>query len=204
MTGITKSHLLAVVVGNVQSVGQSFETTRKEYERAEDVFGPGVANPIRSGHAWNGVGVPDATMVAETNAVALATVRTLAEAAWLALDGFATAVYNAQRKLRNAVSGWESSHLPVGEDGTVTEAHFQSDKFGNYPVDDVTRGLAVSIEREAKGALAFATIADQSCNGILDRLWRLLPNTTDHPTRPRWLTTGARSPARSPPGTWRC
>lgn len=39
---------------------------------------------------------------------------------------------------------------------------------------------AKSIEREVKGYLAFATIADQSCSGILERLWRLLPNTTDH------------------------
>lgn len=187
---ITKSHLLAASTEGVRAIGQYFENTRSDYETAETQFDTGVANRIRSGHAWKGEGVANASMVAETNASALAASKVVTEAGWLVLDGFATAVYNAQRSLQKTLNEASDLGIVVAEDGSVSPSHYYDPLIHRNPNaappspemgEKYQKALmeADRIKREVQGYLAFATIADNSCSGMLDKLSYLTPSTTD-------------------------
>lgn len=198
MTCVTTTDLLAASSTGIRTMGQYFETTRNDYEKAETQFDTDVSNPMRSGHAWKGEGVPNATMVAETNASALAASKVTTETAWLALDGLSTAVHNAQTSLNKTLTEASNNFISVADDGTATVnlptpiPGVGAPPEGQRPTSfdpnqdpelmktyQHSQEIRDRIEREAKGYLAFATIADKSCSGILDKVAYLSPCTTD-------------------------
>lgn len=198
---VTKSGLLGASVPAVNTLAQYFEDTRSSYENAESEFDTKVSDVIRSGRHWKGEGVPQATMVAETNADALAAGKVINEAAWLVLDGFAAALSSAQHSMNKTLAKATHHHIHVAEDGTATitmpkpvpgcgtgapgqQGHAPSCFDPNTdPVEERMWQQATAardgIERAAKGCLAFATIADRSCERMLRKLGKLDPSTTD-------------------------
>lgn len=179
---ITKSQLLGVNVGAIRTLGQSFQDARKGYDKAERRFHDDVAKPIGSGNAWKGENVSDATMVAEANYTALSASKAVTESAWFALDGFAAAISHAQTSLDKALADAASLPITVAEDGTTTRdvtTKLPPLMGGGAPQQDAIDQAADRIERRIKGCLVFATTADRSCSGILNRVSNLSPSTTD-------------------------
>lgn len=188
---ISKSQLLGINIQGVNTVCQHFEEGRSSYNTAEEDFGVGVADPLRSGHQWRGEGVPNATSVMEINASALAASRVIMDSAWLALDGFASAMEKAQKKLHSAMNDCAGRYVVINEDGSAEPSKYIDPNFCPEPSTCTTptseqfarwakaKQDAEWIEREAKGALEFARIADQSCALLLDRLSGNTPNTSE-------------------------
>lgn len=180
---VTKSQLDRVNVKGILRVRQHFGDGRTAYEDAESTFAKDVANRIRSGDVWTGVGAHDASKVAETNALALTITKLNNETVWLTLDAFAMALQHAQAKLRHALTEAAENWVSVAEDGSTSHADPTQSPYIDSATLSEQRALASAvmdpIERRAKGALAFAHIADQSCSDVISRLSDLTPDTTD-------------------------
>lgn len=191
---VTATALMNVNIQGINTIDQYFEDARSGYNTAEETFDTGVANPIRAGHTWRGEGVANATMVMEENASALATSRVIMDSAWLVLDGFASALQKAQSKLKGAFDEAEADGgVDIADDGTASVKYYLDPHYCPEPstctnytpsAEAVTRyekakKVAEKVQPIAQGALAFATIADQSCNQMLSRLSDYTPSTSD-------------------------
>ena len=160
---------------SIEDIHQSFARAASAYGRAGDDFDENVWNRLRAGHVWSGTGSKKASHVAEVNSLAFAASAAAANTAQLALDGFCKAIDRAHDKLTRALDEAYKNGIDVRDDGTAYIVDEQSSHgpehlsgVGGQPKD--IDEIKDRVERRVKGALAFATIADQSCRQVLASL----------------------------------
>lgn len=163
--GITVTGLSHVSPSAIATIGSDAGKARKHFQDAEDAFGGKVADPICSKRVWSGGGQQDADNVMRINLSALIISHVEMQAAHTTLDTFADAVDKARRKMLSTLDEAERCHVVVCENGTCRTSEMVDEGSAAGVWDDVHR-----IEREAKGALLFAAIADACCTKLLGRI----------------------------------
>lgn len=184
--GITVSELKNVKTLDISYAAGDFANASSWYGDALDSFVSDVQKPIDSGHAWHDGGQPDASTVVEINRLALGIGEVEMDAASRTLLGLHSALGSAQGYLLTSLYEANQKNMHVAEDGTTTADpskqpvnNFGAPVGSNPDSDDAAR-----IERELKGYLAFATIADATAKGVLDRIASHTPSysTTADPS----------------------
>lgn len=164
---ITVSHLKNINTLNIDYVAGDFANSSSWYSDAEESFSDDVMTKVESPSVWAHGGQPDADVVMKINLSALTIGRIEMDAASTAMLTLATALGTAQGYLLTSVFEAEQKNLKVQDDGTLMLGE-------GAPVigpDAIELGKdADRIEREIKGQLAFAAIADGSCKTLLDRI----------------------------------
>ncbi|MBO0826666.1 MAG: hypothetical protein J2P24_02680 [Streptosporangiales bacterium] len=191
--GITVSELKNVNTLNISYAAGDFANASSWYSDALDSFVSDVQNPIDSGHAWHDGGQQDAATVMEINRSALGIGEVEMDAASRTLLGLSSALGSAQGYLLTSLFEAHQKSITVHEDGSasydgpVTTTPYSSyGGGGGLPDADTVskQNDAKRIEREVKGYLAFANIADTTSKGVLDRIASHTPSysTTADPS----------------------
>jgi hypothetical protein len=184
--GITVSELKNINTLGITYAAGDFANASSWYGDALDSFVSDVQKPIDSGHIWHDGGQSDASTVMEINRTALGIGEVEMDAASRTLQGLESALTSAQCYLVTSLSEAKQKNMKVAEDGTTTPDPLKqpTNNFGapvgsNPDADDAKR-----IEREIKGYLAYATIADSTSKGVLDRIASHTPSysTTADPS----------------------
>lgn len=184
--GITVSELKNIKTLGITYAAGDFANASSWYGDALDSFTTDVQKPVDSGHIWHDGGQSDASTVMEINRTALGIGEIEMDAASRTLLGLESALASAQGYLLTSLYEANQKNMHVAEDGTTTpdpskqpRNNFGAPVGSNPDADDAKR-----IERELKGYLAYATIADSTSKGVLDRIASHTPSysTTADPS----------------------
>lgn len=169
---ITVSQLKQVNPLNISNLAGDFANASSWYSDAEETFRDDVLAKIESPSVWSEGGQPDADVVMKINFSALTIGRIEMDAASTAMLTLQKALSTAQGHLVSSLYEADQKNMHVAEDGSTTPdpAKQPVNNFGAHVGSNPDADDADRIEREIKGQLAFAAIADGSCKALLDRI----------------------------------
>lgn len=148
------------------------------FREAADSFGVS-ANTVAAGTFWTDGGQQDAVSVMHVNGDALTIGQLRMQAAKNAVQAFGSAVTTAQSRLHAALEDAAASKVVVSDDGTAMpspDLPVSTNALGDpdpAPLEDASR-----IQREVRGILAFATLADMCCRDLLVLVTNGTPSLT--------------------------
>lgn len=148
------------------------------FREAADSFGVS-ANTVAAGTFWTDGGQQDAVSVMHVNGDALTIGQLRMQAAKNAVQAFGSAVTTAQSRLHAALEDAAASKVVVSDDGTAMpspDLPVSTNALGDpdpAPLEDASR-----IQREVRGILAFATLADACCRDLLTLVTNGAPSVT--------------------------
>ncbi|MBO0826664.1 MAG: hypothetical protein J2P24_02670 [Streptosporangiales bacterium] len=170
--GITVSELKNVNTLDISYASGDFANASSWYGDALESFATDVLAKVDNDAVWSGGGQPDAATVMSINRSALNIGKIEMDAASKVLDALYSALGTAQGYLLASLYEANQKNMNVAEDGTTTADpsrqpvnNFGAPVGSNPDSDDAAR-----IERELKGQLIFAAIADATCKSVLDRI----------------------------------
>ncbi|HEX6443739.1 MAG TPA: hypothetical protein VF053_01525 [Streptosporangiales bacterium] len=153
-------------------VSGDFANAGSWYGDALESFATDVLSKVDSASVWSGGGQPDASTVMSINRSALNIGKIEMDAASKITDALHSALGTAQGYLLTSLYEAKQKNISVAEDGTATADpskqpvnNFGAPVGSNPDADDADR-----LEREIKGQLMFASIADATCKSVLDRI----------------------------------
>lgn len=123
-----------------------------------------VVRPLRAKHGWRGGGQPDASVVAQVDGLAIATLRLRVLTGKVALVALAAGMAVAQQQLEGVVGKVKSAGMTVGDDGSVA-----ANPWGDAGAAATLSRVSTEYENEIKKVLAFATHVDGACAAALRR-----------------------------------
>lgn len=196
---VSVARLRAVSPATVYRAADEFEDARSDFSDAEETFRTRVENAIASGSAWSGGGRENADGVMDINTLALKIGKVQMDAAKKATSALGGALGTARGQLLVKLEEAQTEHVTVADDGstdyvrstsaTPTSGGGSGGPYGsinaaNEPENTRRRQAAERLEREIKGILAFAGLADENCRGLLDSIADNLPrhSSTDDPS----------------------
>lgn len=171
--GITVSGLKTMNPSAIDWAGYAFGRSSSSYSSGEDSFLGDVSNKVKSPDIWDGGGQSDASTVMDINLSAMAVGRVQMDTARIAMSTLSSAMQKAQRDLEKSLAEAKEKGVKVSDDGTCEPEDTDSYPLPGLGLDepgDGPRHAAGRIERDIKGQLAFASLADTSAKGILDYL----------------------------------
>jgi hypothetical protein len=163
--GITVSALKSVNTLDISYLCGDFANASSWYGDALESFATDVLAKVDSASVWSGGGQPDASVVMSINRSALNIGKIEMDAASKVMDALYSALGTAQGYLLTSVYEVEKDGHEVQDDGTIL--------MGTATVSigyDERDAEIERLEREIKGQLLFASIADATCKSVLDRI----------------------------------
>lgn len=175
---VTVSQLKNIDTLKLSYVSGDFANASSWYGDALESFATDVINTIDSDSVWSGGGQPDASTVLSINRSALNIGKIEMDAASKMMDALHSALGTAQGYLLTSLYEAKQKNMHVADDGTTTADPSKQpvNNFGAHVGSNPDADEADRIERELKGQLAFATIADAACKGVLDRIGSHTPS----------------------------
>lgn len=176
---VTVSHVKNVDTTHLSYLAGDFANSSSWYASALDYFVTNVQKPIDSGHVWADGGQPDASTVMEINRTALGIGQLEMDSASRTILALYDALSSAQGYLLTSLYEADQKNITVNDDGsasydgpvTTTPYNPYGGGGGLPDADTVSKqNDAKRIEREVKGYLGFAGIADSTCKTILNRI----------------------------------
>lgn len=173
--GVTVSVLKNCSPGALQHVASGFTNAASWFLQGASMFGDQVDQPLSVARGWTGSGQPEAAIVAQAMSLGMGVGDVRMTTAGNAVLGLRCALTNAQSAVVVQLGRPEigQNQWKVNEDGTV------SDYYGRAQASSELMEIKDDIERTLLGAVAHASVADETTRALLERVTSGTPRYGD-------------------------